>query len=235
MSLDTTSTTDDLYIQVYSWEIFNNAAIKTIDKSCLKYNGTALPKRLYEFFGITDMINNLEYKKEIILISNNIAYKAFFMFEDEVYDYSSRARLFWTSKFTNTIKMLWPQSQLVISTKYYPFYPFKYSPVDSPPKIRFEKINDLVYKVNIICLEEIAEDIISQNQENSSDFSPRKEGKNVTFYGSRYERDPKNKVNAIAFHGAICKGCGFDFEEKYGPRGKGFIEIHHIKPLGDTG
>ena len=25
--------------------------------------------------------------------------------------------------------------------------------------------------------------------------------------------------------------CGFDFELKYGELGKGYIEIHHIKPL----
>ena len=25
--------------------------------------------------------------------------------------------------------------------------------------------------------------------------------------------------------------CGFDFELKYGELGKGYIEVHHIKPL----
>ena len=27
--------------------------------------------------------------------------------------------------------------------------------------------------------------------------------------------------------------CGFDFEEKYGELGKGYIEVHHIKPLSE--
>lgn len=27
--------------------------------------------------------------------------------------------------------------------------------------------------------------------------------------------------------------CGFDFEKKYGELGKGYIEVHHIKPLSD--
>jgi len=29
--------------------------------------------------------------------------------------------------------------------------------------------------------------------------------------------------------------CGFDFEEKYGIRGRDFIEVHHIKPLSENG
>jgi predicted HNH restriction endonuclease len=28
-----------------------------------------------------------------------------------------------------------------------------------------------------------------------------------------------------------CQACGFDFEKVYGEHGKGFIEIHHIKPI----
>lgn len=27
--------------------------------------------------------------------------------------------------------------------------------------------------------------------------------------------------------------CGSDFEKKYGELGKGYIEVHHIKPLSD--
>jgi hypothetical protein len=28
-----------------------------------------------------------------------------------------------------------------------------------------------------------------------------------------------------------CEACYFDFEERYGSRGKGFIEAHHTKPV----
>jgi len=31
----------------------------------------------------------------------------------------------------------------------------------------------------------------------------------------------------------FCQGCGFDFEKKYGPRGKDYIECHHIKPVSE--
>lgn len=36
---------------------------------------------------------------------------------------------------------------------------------------------------------------------------------------------------AIEIHGSTCIACGFDFEKTYGTHGKGFIEVHHIKPL----
>lgn len=29
----------------------------------------------------------------------------------------------------------------------------------------------------------------------------------------------------------FCQACGFDFEQTYGDRGRGFIECHHMKPL----
>ncbi|HDF2327468.1 TPA: HNH endonuclease [Morganella morganii] len=46
-----------------------------------------------------------------------------------------------------------------------------------------------------------------------------------------YERDPKARQACIAYHGTACKCCGFDFELVYGEHGKGFIHIHHIRPL----
>jgi len=57
------------------------------------------------------------------------------------------------------------------------------------------------------------------------------EGKKKVRYVSKYERSNKNRHLAIKIHGTICEICGFDFEKIYGERGKGFIEVHHIKPL----
>ena len=28
-----------------------------------------------------------------------------------------------------------------------------------------------------------------------------------------------------------CEACGFDFNDKYGDHGRGFIEVHHLLPL----
>ena len=46
-----------------------------------------------------------------------------------------------------------------------------------------------------------------------------------------YERDPKNRKSAIKKHGVRCLGCDLEMEERYGKIAKGFIHVHHAKPL----
>jgi 5-methylcytosine-specific restriction protein A len=46
-----------------------------------------------------------------------------------------------------------------------------------------------------------------------------------------YERDPRARRACLQVHGHTCKACGVDFEKRYGSIGKGFIHVHHIKPL----
>ncbi len=48
-----------------------------------------------------------------------------------------------------------------------------------------------------------------------------------------YERDPKARQKCITTYGLNCAVCGFNFEEKYGEIGNGFIHVHHLKPLSD--
>jgi len=50
-----------------------------------------------------------------------------------------------------------------------------------------------------------------------------------------YERNPKARAECIAHYKAKCRICGFDFEEQYGNVGKGYIHIHHTKPLSEIG
>lgn len=59
----------------------------------------------------------------------------------------------------------------------------------------------------------------------------RAEGNKIEFYVSKYERIPKYREQAIKIHGLICQICGFDFKQKYGWLGDGYIEVHHKKPL----
>ncbi|WP_185965098.1 HNH endonuclease [Glacieibacterium frigidum] len=52
----------------------------------------------------------------------------------------------------------------------------------------------------------------------------------------KIDRDPnirKAKIAGfVADHGKVfCENCEFDFEKKYGVRGKGYIEVHHLEPL----
>lgn len=52
-----------------------------------------------------------------------------------------------------------------------------------------------------------------------------------------YERDKsiRDKVLAMKRGRVSCEVCGFDFESVYGKLGKGFIHVHHKKPLFSIG
>lgn len=62
-------------------------------------------------------------------------------------------------------------------------------------------------------------------------YQPVKEGKRTVYYSTKYERSPHNRAQAIRIHGTKCMAYGFDFEKNYGELGKGYIEVHHVKPL----
>jgi len=46
-----------------------------------------------------------------------------------------------------------------------------------------------------------------------------------------YERNPKARRACIDHYGATCQVCTFDFEDTYGEIGKGYIHVHHVKPV----
>lgn len=49
-----------------------------------------------------------------------------------------------------------------------------------------------------------------------------------------YERDVHARKACIKKYGLNCAVCGFNFEARYGLLGKGFIHVHHLKPLALT-
>lgn len=61
------------------------------------------------------------------------------------------------------------------------------------------------------------------------DYIPGKEGKRQGRWVNYYERNPRLRKSAIAFHGITCRGCDFNFEKVYGEYGKDYIEVHHLK------
>jgi len=63
------------------------------------------------------------------------------------------------------------------------------------------------------------------------EFESYAEGKKGFRYVTYYERDPKNRADAIRIHGVSCKGCGMNFEKTYGILGKDFIHVHHVEPV----
>jgi len=52
---------------------------------------------------------------------------------------------------------------------------------------------------------------------------------------NRYERDPRNRREAIAIHGKSCLACNFNFHEKYGELGDEYIVVHHTVPVSQMG
>jgi len=48
-----------------------------------------------------------------------------------------------------------------------------------------------------------------------------------------YERNSKARQECIKHYGTKCFICNFDFKEKFGEIGRGFIHVHHIKPLSE--
>lgn len=58
-----------------------------------------------------------------------------------------------------------------------------------------------------------------------------KEGKKTVVYSTKYERKKELRDKCLHYHGYDCKVCGMDFYTKYGDIGRGYIHVHHIKPL----
>lgn len=61
------------------------------------------------------------------------------------------------------------------------------------------------------------------------------EGTRTQVWVNRYERDPEAREKCIVLHGLQCCICNFNFERAYGEIGRGFIHVHHIKPLSEVG
>jgi len=62
-----------------------------------------------------------------------------------------------------------------------------------------------------------------------------KEGLATRVMVNRYERNQRARLECIRHHGAVCKGCGFDFGHQYGKSAEGFIHVHHHVPLSEIG
>ena len=221
--------------KLFSWEMISeNIVIKYLDKSA--YNqGTAIPINLYSFFEFNPDIQ--EFEKKINDVGLNITFrKNNYLFKCKVHREKKkpfRIRLFWDKDLKIEIKNYFKDFfNNNIKTN------SKEKNKNNDAYIRIEKINEKIindslefnyfFDISFILEDVITSDITFEDVENGKIST---EGKKILFYGKKYERDPKNRINAIAIHGTTCFACGFNFEEKYGDRGKGFIEVHHLKPL----
>jgi len=61
------------------------------------------------------------------------------------------------------------------------------------------------------------------------------EGSKKIITVNSYERNPKARSECIKEYGVSCMVCGFNFENKYGERGRDFIHVHHLIPVSNIG
>ena len=87
--------------------------------------------------------------------------------------------------------------------------------------------------------EEIRKKILNRNIADTpslagEDSESRTEGGRKVYVSQKSERDARLKNAAIRIHGTSCQVCGFNFGLMSGEWGEGFIEVHHLYPLGDN-
>lgn len=73
---------------------------------------------------------------------------------------------------------------------------------------------------------------IGEEEEIPDDISPGIESKRFRWH-RRAERNPRLSADAKRFHGYTCMICGFNFESRYGDRGREYIEAHHVVPFAE--
>lgn len=64
--------------------------------------------------------------------------------------------------------------------------------------------------------EEYDPDDVGYNETKVTYYDGQSEGRKTEYYVTKYERNPKNRREAIKEHGCICAVCGFDFAKYYG-------------------
>lgn len=202
--------------EVNSWTILSgDIFIKNMDKSVYLYKSTGIPMKIKRFWEIDNM--KLGESKTI-----NINY------QEEIYNFSihidklNRAKLSWYSDFNAILK-----NRYKSLVNKYRFETDEESNISN--EMRFVKRTSLLFDVEFI-------DSLISDENSYGDFICKDnqciiEGRKIMQYTSKYERNKEAREVAIKYHGCKCYICQFDFEKKYGEIGRGFIEIHHKKPL----
>ncbi len=86
---------------------------------------------------------------------------------------------------------------------------------------------------NNIDIRPIEETIKSRSEIDLVETDSNIEGRISESIVLRRQRNRKARQQCIENSGCRCYVCGFDFERAYGEIGKGFIEVHHKKPLAE--
>jgi len=203
-----------------SWEVLSpNIFIKKIDESGFKA-GTGIPIEIRKYFNVEDM--SFGEQREVKLIYKDKTFDAQIIMDRQR---NPRTQLRWKSDFYKLLQKEFSEFYQTVSNDM--------KSLIELPEIRFKKNLDYQYTYSIEFIDPsvIERDIRSEDEQ---DCQSSKEGARKYSISKRYERSGKNRKKAIEIHGLTCVMCGFNFEKFYGIKGKGFIEIHHITPLGSN-
>lgn len=206
-------------VESFSWKVLNkNIAVKKIDKSVLLHAETIIPEKIRFFFSAEEM--SPEERHKIMLVYKNKLYSGNIKADKRE---SKSTKLSWESEFAKVVR-----GEL---SDWYKF--FENDNITDDIKIPNMYFKKDMKENNKFIVEFIDSKLIYSDItiDDDNEISGNAEGNVKYYYGKRYERDPVNREKAIAIHGTICCVCKFDFEEYYGERGKGYIEIHHVRPL----
>lgn len=203
-------------VRAYSWQILSpSVALKSMDKSSFLHQGTGVPGVFSWFF---DYGTN-QAPKAITLRFGKVDFDANLQPDIQ----HERVRLFWKHDLVREIHQRFPRLREAFSRGEVPGG-------DDTPLMRFEKSGtEDIYLITFLEPDNLMEEPLPPEEYDRG----RREGGKRAVQTTQYERDARNRAEAIKLHGTKCCVCGFDFEEAYGDIGRGFIEIHHLNPLAD--
>lgn len=203
-------------IRAFSWTVRDGAALKWVDQSVFLHNSTGVPADVKCFFD-TDL--EIGTKKQIQFYFGDRTYSATFRL-----DTYGRARIEWGSEFSTLLRENMPYDiELLLNTE------------QIPDRSDLSRIKFTRRDYDSYCVDFVPPKSVIYRDIEDQDANLRTEGVPVSHYGTIYETDPQIRRLAIEYHGLRCAVCNFHFGEQYGENGAGYIEVHDIKPLSESG
>lgn len=115
------------------------------------------------------------------------------------------------------------------------------------PRVNFNEIPFSVILEDMAAYKNVVERIIHiTDNDHVIDYANIQKSVDVDYFAEegtlyvaeRVERQRSTRLREAArglLNDYVCSACGFDFEKSYGPLGRGFIELHHVRQLGEMG
>lgn len=203
--------------EFYSWEVKSKKEIiKTVDKSVFIGNVSGVPQKIKKIFEVENL--KAQEKKEISIFYNQIIFNAYLHA-----DIFARIKIHWGNDLGKELNKIFCGALDKFKSGEYT--------KEFAPKMKFTKMGNTTYKLELI----EAESFFIEPKEELSlpefELEGLEEGEKSYRINKYFERNLKNRQEAIKYHGTTCCICGFNFENIYGELGKDYIEIHHTTPL----